>query len=211
MQRRAYLATIAGITVTAGCTTHEVGSSGTDAPTDVHDDGDTTATPDDSGFDGGDGGRSCPSFVRGTDRTVCYDGRGSANVYLKPAAEQFVEYGADDSVQTFRLTLHNGGKEAFNVDVNDWSMARRTESGWRAVASEDHADAHREVPPDGRYEWVLSTRPHASPVSENSQSIVVELDSGEMYAVSVHGTFGGTDGVRVECLAQFQYVLAVPE
>lgn len=74
-----------------------------------------------------------------------------------------------------------------------------------------HTDAHHAVSPNGHYDWVLSTQNHSSPMSKDSQSIVVDLDSDELYTIRVHGTVGGEDGEHVECVARFKYVLAVPE
>jgi hypothetical protein len=48
-------------------------------------------------------------------------------------------------------------------------------------------------------------------MSENSMAVVVDLASAEHYAFGVDGLLGSDDGgERIECLARFEYLLAVP-
>lgn len=131
MNRRAYVATIAGLAVTPGCTTQASNPDSEHTDTDTHSGEKSISTLNVS-----DGDKNCPSFIEGADRTVCYSDREDADVYLEPSAERFVEYEASDTVQTLRLRLHNDSSEAFALNVNDWAIKRRTEDGWRQVAPE---------------------------------------------------------------------------
>lgn len=197
MKRRPFVAAIAGLVVTAGCTTRGSGLAGDTTPTATPDSRERTNTPS----------SECPSFVRDADRTVCSDDSGDAEVYIDPSEERFVDYGADETVQTIRFTLRNESDRPFSIDVNDWAVKHRTDSGWQHVAPDDHTDERVEVPSGGSYEWTLATQTHPSPMAADSQSIVVDLRSAETYAFAVHGSLGDE---HIECVTRFEYVLAVP-
>lgn len=173
---------------------------------------DPTSTPDDPASTPGEGPfAGCPSFVPDADRTVCYYDRGDSDVYLEPSAREFLEYGEDDEVQTLTLTLHNDAGEPFGLNPYAWEVRRWSDGEWVHVAPDEVVEPWYEVPPGGTYEWILSTEQHSSSMSENSMAVVVDLESAEHYAFGVNGLLGSGDAEeRIECLARFEYLLAVP-
>lgn len=209
MERRAFIATAAGLVATAGCTTRAGHSEGSTTSTTTREGRTTSASRTTTHQDRAttDSAVGCPSFVGEADPTVCADDRGDADVYISRADDRFVDYEANDTVETTKFTLVNESDSPFSLDVNDWAIKRRTDGGWHHVAPEQHADALTEVSAGGRYEWTLGTEPHSAPMSEDSQSIFVDLDSAKKYAFVVHGYLGNE---HIECLARFEYLLAVP-
>lgn len=201
MRRRRLLAATAGaVGLTAGC----VGSaapSGPDDPTD---------TPDaDTGYDTIDD-VGCPSFTD-ADRTNCYraDGRGP-DVFVVPSVTTFEEYTGDDEVETVEFTLHVDEQYRFNP--NAWAVHRYADegdegTGWVRVGPDGADSLAATLEPGETVTWSLSTGPHPSQ-RDDVRQITADLDSGSTHAFRVVGDL--VDGPRVEAVAVFDYLKAVP-
>jgi hypothetical protein len=231
VRRRTLLATAAAaLAGTAGCT-----SSGSESPGGTDRNG-TTSTPSTSGpttgeptddpttddpttgdpngeFDWG----SCPSFAESADRTVCYyANRASSDVYLAPGSREFVDYAANDEVETQRLTLYNDSDRTFGLNPHEWAVKQWDDGKWTHVAPDEYVEPWYELEPGETYEWILSTEEGPGPMSENSMSVVVDfpwedVQSGSHLAFAVDGLLGsGEDEEHLECVARFKYLRAVP-
>ena len=220
MRRRTALTAVAAAAASslAGCLSDALagapaGTEETPGSDDAHlgtGDG-TPGTDDETAEPPGAQWGTCPSFVENADRTVCYRDHGDADVSLAPSKLTFEEYGGNDAVETVTFTLHNRDDASFRLNPQDWAVKRLTDDGWIHVAPDEHVDPLHEVPPGGTYEWVLGTQQHTSPRSDDSTSVTVDLSSAERYAFRVHGWFGEADeGPRIEAVARFEYLLAVP-
>lgn len=220
MQRRQVLAALGG-SLAAGCTGLATSAGSDPGESTPGTDGSTPTTAreapgTDRGTDTPPGDPECPSFAEGVDRTVCWRGavpRGEP-VYLAAASTEFHEVDGDDAVDTFELTLHNRGDRPFQCNPYHWEIHRKEGDGWAHVAPEGYNQPIAFIEPGTTYTWVLSTRPHPTPNAPKTLYPTVNLSSGERYAFRVAGKLSAlgeeSDATRIECVAPFDYVRAVP-
>jgi hypothetical protein len=161
----------------------------------------------------------CPTFEKDVDRRVCWPDRdGDAETLSIEASSPVLERNADEGeVATLTFTLGNVTGRPFGMNPYAWSIHRWTGDAWEKVAPDAHVEPWTTVESGESYEWVLSTREHSGPQSENSQAIVEDLADGT-YAFQIAGnlaaesadgtetataTAPGDDADRVECVALF--------
>jgi len=116
----------------------------------------------------------------------------------------------NDEVETILFTLHNEGDRDFGYNPHDWAVYRYAGDGWSRVAPQEHEDPLYVLEPGETDTWSLSTEPHPSS-NDDVHQVTADLDSGYTHAFRVFGDLGRTeDAPRIECVAVFDYLRAVP-
>lgn len=150
----------------------------------------------------------CPSFVAGTERSICNRMDPNATpIYLRPEDDVFTVVTDNNIVETFQFTLQIQADKPFTLTPDAWYLQQKNDdSEWRQIAMGNADEDVLTIHPEGSHIWSLSLAPHPTPRGSNYTYVVANLPDAGTYAFVLTGELGsGDDTSNVEVYAIFDF------
>jgi len=199
MKRRAFIATLASLTV-AGCTgsdptpetvtetTRTTTSSTTTQPTQTTTSAATPPELRDLGVPVEDA--DCPFDAESVDRVVCHPEQTGEPLQLTPSMD-----GLTLPTDSGTFTLANDTDSEFFANFYNWGLHKRVDGEWYYIVPLEWPEPLHTLPSGERHEWTLEVDNAQDPsrgVSGETGATVAQLGGGE-YAFEVSGWFESGD------------------